>query len=180
MSVTVLPILIFGSMEGVLPGFEFPREESVTVSRIVAVSADSMRASLARTPRFEAPLPLFFRLRFPRPAQATGSGLAIGDTRAILFTHAGHHPGTLSFRVSSAGENSVTFTAVSDDSYLHHWLMWRGSDVTWSAVDATHTRVTWTSRYRRTLDPAWYFAPWERYGMKLAADYLITTAATGS
>jgi hypothetical protein len=180
MSVTVLPLLILGSMEGVLPGFEFPREEAVTVTRIVAVSADSVRASLARTPRFELPLPLFFRLRFPRPAHAAGSGLAIGDTRAILFTHAGHHPGTLSFRVSRTGEGSVTFEAVSDDSYLHHWLTWEGSDVTWSAVDATHARVTWTSRYRRRLDPAWYFAPWERYGMRLAAAYLIATAATGS
>ena len=28
MSVTVLPLLLFGSMEGVLPGFEFPRDEA--------------------------------------------------------------------------------------------------------------------------------------------------------
>jgi hypothetical protein len=38
--------------------------------------------------------------------------------------------------------------------------------------------VTWTLRYRRRLDPAWYFVPLERYGARLAAGYLIETLAT--
>jgi hypothetical protein len=38
--------------------------------------------------------------------------------------------------------------------------------------------VTWTLSYRRRLDPAFYFAPLERYGVRLAADYLIATLAT--
>jgi hypothetical protein len=40
------------------------------------------------------------------------------------------------------------------------------------------TRVTWTLRYRRGLDPAWYFGPWERYAVRLAAAYLIESVAT--
>src|SRR5262249_29468302 len=60
LSVTGFSILSVCSMEGVLPGFHFSREETVTVTRVVAVSADSVAASLARTPRFDAPLPLFF------------------------------------------------------------------------------------------------------------------------
>jgi len=115
-----------------------------------------------------------------RQLLAAGSGLAIGDTRSVLFTHAGHHPGTLVMRVTRSVPGAVTFEAVSDDSYIKHWLTWEGADVTWTAVDATHTRVSWTVRYRRTLDPAWYFKPWERYGAHLAAGYLITTAAAGS
>jgi hypothetical protein len=175
-----LPVFIMASMEGVLPGFAFPRDESVTVTRIVPLSADSVAASLARTPRFDLPLPLFFQMRFPRPVQMTGTGLRVGDERTILFAHAGHHPGTLVMRVASAAPGAVTFDAVSDDSYIRHWLTWEGADVTWTAIDATHARITWTLRYRRTLDPAWYFAPWERYGARLAAGYLIATAATGS
>ena len=38
--------------------------------------------------------------------------------------------------------------------------------------------MTWTLSYRRRLDPAWYFAPLERYGVGLAAGYLIETLAT--
>ncbi len=175
-----LPVLLIASMEGVVPGFNFARDASVTVTRVVPMSADSVAASLARTPRFDAPLPLFFRMRFPRPVQMTGGGLAVGDERTILFSHAGHHPGTLTMRVAHSSPGAVSFDAVSDDSYIRHWLTWEGADVTWSAIDATHARVTWTLRYRRTLDPAWYFAPWEHYGAWLTAGYLITTAATGS
>ena len=40
------------------------------------------------------------------------------------------------------------------------------------------TRVTWTLRYRRGLDPAWYFGPMEQYAARLAAGYLIDTVAT--
>jgi hypothetical protein len=180
LSVTVFSFLSVCSMEGVLPGFHFDREESVTVTRIVPLGAGDVAASLARTPRFDAPLPLFFRARFPRPAAASGQGLRVGDMRSVLFTHAGHHPGTLVMRVSRSAPGAITFDAVSDDSYIKHWLTWEGADVVWSAVDATHTRVSWTVRYRRTLDPAWYFGPWERYGARLAAGYLIATAASGS
>ena len=40
--------------------------------------------------------------------------------------------------------------------------------------------MRWTLRYKRLLDPAWYFGPWERYAAKLTADYLIQTVATPS
>jgi hypothetical protein len=58
-----------------------------------------------------------------------------------------------------------------------HWLSWRSAEVRWRAVPGG-TEVRWTLRYRRRLDPAWYFAPLERYGVRLAAGYLIETLAT--
>jgi hypothetical protein len=50
--------------------------------------------------------------------------------------------------------------------------------VTWEPIGRDATRVTWTLRYRRDLDPAWYFGPWERYATRLAAGYLIDAVAT--
>jgi hypothetical protein len=38
--------------------------------------------------------------------------------------------------------------------------------------------VTWSLRYRRMLDPAWYFGPMQRYANQLTAGYLIDTLAT--
>src|SRR5207237_9436479 len=58
------------------------------------------------------------------------------------------------------------------------WLTWRSSEVRWNAVDADHTKVSWTLNFRRDLDPAWYFRPWERYAVHLAAEYLIENNAT--
>jgi hypothetical protein len=50
--------------------------------------------------------------------------------------------------------------------------------VTYTAVDAEHTRVTWRIAFERQLDPYWYFAPWEQFAVGEAAGYLITANAT--
>jgi hypothetical protein len=67
---------------------------------------------------------------------------------------------------------------VSDTSKIAHWLDWRQAEVRWTAVRPNRTRVRWTVRYTRRLDPAWYFGPWERYAVRLAAGYLVENVAT--
>ena len=66
----------------------------------------------------------------------------------------------------------------ADSSHMTHFLNWRESIVRWEPIDAQTTRVTWTLRYRRDLDPSWYFGPMERYAARLAAGYLIDAVAT--
>jgi hypothetical protein len=38
--------------------------------------------------------------------------------------------------------------------------------------------VTWTVRFERQLDPAWYFTPMERAAVHEAAKFLIAANAT--
>lgn len=170
-------LLIPMSLEGVIPHYELPREHSVSVVRQVAGSVEQVRATLAAPMAFDASLPWFFRLGYPVPGDVSGSGLSIGDSRDIQFRH-GHHPGTLRLAVSSVEPHRVVFTAVSDDSYITHWLRWRRAEVSWREVAPGRTEVTWTLHYWRRLDPSWYFGPLERYGVGLAAHYLIETLAT--
>lgn len=165
------------SMEGVVPGMEFGREESVTAVRVARGTPQEVRAALARTPSFDRELPAFFHLGFPHPSAARGEGLALGDRRSVRFEH-GHHPGTLVMEVSRAAPDGVDFAAVSDDSYIIHWLAWRGAEVRWREVAPGQTEVRWTLRYRRRLDPAWYFGPLERHAARLAAGYLAETLAS--
>ena len=131
-----------------------------------------------RVPRFERELPAFFKLGFPTPGVTGGEGLTIGAERRVEFLHGGHHPGSLVLRVASRTPRSVTFRPEQDDSYITHWLSWRDIDVEWREIAPGQTEVSWTLRYRRRLDPAWYFAPLERYATGLAAGYLIDTLAT--
>jgi len=173
-SLVVVPL----GLEGVVPSLAFDREERVTVTRTVEATPDQVRFALASTPRFDRELPQFFRLGFPTPTHTSGEGLAIGDERRVMFAHGQHHSGALVLRVTVADSASVAFTMGSDSSYITHWLSWEEADVRWAPVGAGRTRVTWTLRYRRRLDPAWYFVPLERYGARLAAGYLIETLAT--
>jgi hypothetical protein len=174
-------IILPTGIEGTMPGVEWNREESVTVSRIVPGAPAEVRAALAARPGFAPALPPFLRLGFPIPIATAGSGLALGDERTIVFAHAhgGHvERGTLAFRIAERDSQFIRFEPVSDDSYVIHWLTWRSSEVRWRAVSPTATRVDWTLRYRRRLDPAWYFKPLERYGVGVAAGYLIDALAT--
>jgi hypothetical protein len=174
----VLLILGPSALEGVIPGFEFGRNATVTRTRVVAGSPSDVEAALARVPSFERELPAFFKLGFPTPGVTGGEGLTIGAERRVEFLHGAHHPGSLVLQVASRTPRSVTFRPAHDDSYITHWLSWRDIDVEWREIAPGQTEVSWTLRYRRRLDPAWYFAPLERYATGLAAGYLIDTLAT--
>jgi hypothetical protein len=174
--VLALAVLALPALEGVVPRFELPREAEVTRVRIVPASPAEVECALAAPMRFDPPLPAFLRLGFPTPGASTGEGLRVGDRRSVAFAH-GHHPGTLVMEVRTAAPGRVEFAPVSDGSYLVHWLSWRSAEVRWREVPGG-TEVRWTLRYRRRLDPAWYFAPLERHGVGVAAGYLIDALAT--
>ena len=86
--------------------------------------------------------------------------------------------GDLVLDLEEARPGLLRWRAVSDNSHMTHFLNWREAIVQWEPVDARTTRVTWTLRYRRGLDPAWYFGPMERYAVQLAAGYLLESVAT--
>ena len=174
----VVLVLLPMSLEGTAARLSFNREETVKVSRVVDASELEVESALSRSPRTNLPLPLYGRMGFPRPTDAHGEGLAIGDTRTVHFAGGEGRPGDLVLRVQESRPGYVRFDAVSDGSKIAHWLKWEFSETEWTAVDAHHTKVTWTLHFRRQLDPAWYFRPWERYAVGLAANYLISANAT--
>lgn len=166
------------SFEGTSDRLSFPREETVVVERLVAASADDVERALAQPLNMEESLPLFLQAGFPRPQATEGEGLRAGDQRTIHFPGGENMSGDLVLEVAEAGDGFARFRFVSDQSMIGRWLTWRSSEVRWNSIDANHTRVTWKLRYRRNLDPAWYFGPWERYGASLAAEHLIDASAT--
>ena len=86
--------------------------------------------------------------------------------------------GDLTLELVEVSANTARWRALGDDSHMTHYLAWQGSEVRWSPVSDTATRVEWTVHYRRGLDPAWYFGPMERVAVRLAAHYLIDSVAT--
>jgi hypothetical protein len=166
------------SFEGTSSKLSFNRSESVTAEALVHASPAEVRNALAATPHFTTTLPFYLRLRFPRPVATSGQGLAVGDRRVIHFAGGEGKPGDLTVEVVSASDSKVNFRVVSDTSKIAHWLAWQSTEVEWSPDGSGQTRVRFTLRYKRLLDPAWYFGPWERYAVGLAGGYFIENAAT--
>ncbi|HKF20763.1 MAG TPA: hypothetical protein VKE93_04295 [Candidatus Angelobacter sp.] len=171
--IAILPM----TLEGSRPALSLNREEAVTARRVVHATNEEVEGALSKSQRTNLSLPFFFK-SFPHPTEAHGQGLRLGDLRAVHFAGGEGHPGDVVLRVVESAPGHVRFEAVSDKSKIAHWLAWEYADVRWQRVDATHTQVEWTLGYRRLLDPAWYFRPWERYAVRVSADYLIRANAT--
>lgn len=174
MNCTCIAVLAMMSLEGVTEALSFGRDEVVVVRREVSLSAGEVMQVLAAPPEFdEAELPLFLKLGFPLPQEFRGQGLAIGDERVIHFAGGEGDPGDVVVRVVESSSNKVVFRLVKDESHIDHWLAWK--EIAWEVAknSAGNNEVSITMSYERKLDPAWYFKPVERYGVKKAGEYFI-------
>lgn len=175
----VAVLLLPMCLEGVFPQTTFDRRQTVEVTQVVDAPADAVETALAKSPRVGTVLPAYLRIGFPRPLEARGEGLQVGDLRTIHFSGAeGDPPGDLVSRVTVRGPGYIRVDTVSDGSKLTQWIRWDSSEVMWKAIGAGHTAVTWRIRFERQLDPAWYFVPWERVAVHEAAKYMIEANAT--
>lgn len=172
---TALILLPFVAMsfEGVNTLLSLPRENIVQVDAVVLGDVLSIRHTLAGPLHFGRHLPVFLRLGFPLPTESAGEGLETGTRKAVHFAGGEGHPGDLTAVITGGGEGWTQCDFVSDTSHIAHWLAWETAKVEWSAVNDRQVHIRWTVTYRRSLDPAWYFGPLERYGVRLAIEYLI-------
>lgn len=171
--IVILPALVLMSLEGVTGLLSFPRDEVITVAQETSLTPTEARAILALGPEFDADaLPGFLRLGFPQPKAITGGGLETGDQWRISFAGGEGKPGDLLAEVTESEPNHILVTRVSDTSHIAHWLDWQ--DAEWKLEPTTNgTRIILTMRYRRLLDPAWYFKPIEQYGVRKAGEYFL-------
>jgi hypothetical protein len=185
LSCLVILVLVPMSLEGVTEKTSFTRDEWVIESRLVQAPAADVGRAIFSSPRFDRPLPLYLRAGFPRATHARVEQSATG-TRWIIGIRGGEmklngmepRAGTLVLQLEEARAGFMQWRVISDDSHMTHFLRWREARVEWQPASGGGTNVTWTLRYDRGLDPAWYFGPWERYAARLAAGYLIDSVAT--
>lgn len=177
----VVALVFVAGLEGAVPILDVPRDSSVTVSRFVDATPAEVERALASQPQFDRPRPALLQIGFPRPVDAWGSGLQVGDQRTIAIVGDGHYgttaTGHLVMAVTHRTATSVQFTTVQDTSRVADWLTWQKSEVTWGPADGG-TVVTWTVHYERRLAPFWYFDPVQRGAVHLSAGYLIDAVAT--
>jgi hypothetical protein len=184
-SCLVLLVVVPMSLEGVTDFTSVNRDESVAATRIVGASSQAVARALFEPPRFDRVRPLYLRAGFPSPV-ATRVERSADGTRWVIQLRGGElrlngmepRQGDLVLALEETRPGLVRWRAVSDSSHMTHFLNWREIVVQWEPVNSEATKVTWTLRYRRGLDPAWYFGPWERYAVRLAAGYLIDSVAT--
>lgn len=178
--VPCLVLLLFAGMstEGVNPSLSLGREETVAVERVIAATPEQVDAALSATPRLDGQFPMYLRMGFPLPKAVSGYGTAPGTEYRVHFAGGEGKPGDLLLQVTEHRQGRLSLRALTDSSHVAHWIRWESSTVEWKSCGAEHTCVRWSLQYRRLLDPAWYFRPWERYAVALTASQLIEDVAT--
>ncbi|MBK1826867.1 hypothetical protein JIN81_07540 [Haloferula rosea] len=171
--VVILPVLLLMSLEGVTGWLSFPRDEVVVVEQWTSMKPEEAWEELSVGPDFDlSRLPLFLRMGFPMPREIDGTGLEVGDNWRIHFAGGEGKPGDLTAEVVVSGEGRARVVKQDDTSHIAHWLDWQEAE--WELIpERGGTRVRLTMRYERLLDPAWYFKPIERYGVRKAGEYFL-------
>ncbi|AEV87946.1 hypothetical protein ACWT_6935 [Actinoplanes sp. SE50] len=169
-----LPLLLVGSAEGTSGDLRIHPDQSVEVTRVVALAPDQVRAVLEAGPQPTATRSLPLRLLdVPVPEHVHGDGLAPGDRWTFVYHGSSHGPGgDIVTRVTDAGPARVTWSVIEDTSITGRWVGMRDATLTWHTVPAG-TSITLRVDYRRGLDPSWYFGPLQDGLMHAGAEHLL-------
>jgi hypothetical protein len=176
-ALVLVPVVVLG-LEGTTAATTLPVGNTVAATSVVLAAPAEVEAALGSTPTFDEPLPAFLRrAQFPHPVGAAGSGLDVGDVRYVLLSGP-KGPTPLYLRVLEHAPGRVVFDIDAEAAPIAGWLSLRRAVVTWSPETTSTTTVRWELEFDRLLSPAFYFAPLERYAVRLAAGYLIRSVAT--
>lgn len=173
-----LPLIaLIASLEGTHTSLSFERANSVVVTQVVDRPVEELRANLDLPFDLRTDRHWFLRI-FSMPAPVGKSPLTAGDIHSVDFTYhrwlvTNTHRGRMRVEISDVGARHVTTTVREDTSYISHYLDLRGTQVDLNPLDASTTEVMLTVHFDRKLDPAWYFDPLERYGIRKMAEFLI-------
>ena len=170
--------VIIVSVEGLTDTTSFPREEVITRTHILSLTPEQIHANLAQPVHLDAKRSLFLSL-FPLPERIDAPNFVQGATHKAFFTYrrwglTNIHKGETHLHMKTIQPLLVETEVTKDTSYFSHYLRVHGTKIEMAPRANGTTQVNLTIRYRRTLDPAWYFGPLQRRAIGESADYLLT------
>jgi hypothetical protein len=170
--------VIVVSVEGLTDTTSFPREEVITRTQVLNLTPKQIHANLARPIHLDAKRSAFLSI-FPLPERIEAPKFEQGATHTAYFTYrrwgfTNVHKGETRIAMNTVKPLFVETEVTKDTSYFSHYLKIHGTQIKMLPQTDGSTQVSLTIRYRRTLDPAWYFGPMQRRAIGESAEYLLT------
>ncbi len=169
--------VIITSVEGLTDTTSFPREEVITRTHILNLTPEEIHANLARPVHLDAKRSAFLSI-FPLPERIDAPKFAQGETHTAYFTYrrwgfTNVHKGETRLHMKTVKPLLIETEVTKNTSYFSHYLTIHGTKIEMVPQADGSTEVRLTIRYRRDLDPAWYFGPMQRRAIRESADYLL-------
>ena len=165
------------SVEGLTDTTSFPREEVITHTHILNLTPEQIHANLAQPVHLEEGRSKFLSI-FPLPDRIDAPDFAQGQTHTAYFTYrrwgfTNVHRGETQLHIKTVEPLLVETEITKNTSYFSNYLTIHGTQIKMTPQADGATAVSLTIRYRRDLDPAWYFGPLQRRAIGESADYLL-------
>jgi hypothetical protein len=165
------------SMEGLTEPTTVARYREATRVAVVEGSIAELQANMARPIVFPKERDWYLSI-FPLPDRVEAGTLKAGDIHRMHFTYrrwffANLHQGEMHLRIAEVSPRRIRTQITRDDSYLSHYMRVEGTEVNFTDLGGGRTRVALTVKYRRLLDPYWYFGPLQQAAAERSAGYLI-------
>lgn len=175
-----IPILILLlATEGLTEPTTVQRYREATHVAVVEGSIEELMANMAKPIAFPKERHWYLSI-FPLPTRVEAGTLNAGDVHRLHFVYkrwffTNFHEGEMHLRIAEVAPARIRTEIVRDDSYLSHYMKIDGTEVRFRDLGGDRTEVSLTVKYRRLLDPYWYFGPLQQSAAKLSARYLIDT-----
>lgn len=175
-----LPLLfIIAAAEGLFPATTFEREQAASFVAVSPLSVAELKANMAEPITFDQQRHWFLRI-FPLPDRIEAGSLNPGDIHKLHFTYrrwfvTNVHKGEMHLRIAQVGPQDIETQIIRDDTYLSHYLKTHGTRIHFEPMPGGGTKIALTVKYRRLLDPAWYFGPMQELATRQSARYFIET-----
>ena len=169
-SAFIVPLLLLGlATEGVV--YDLPDQIQASETRVLDTTSDDLIVSLAQPAELPSLEPVLFQLPFPRPTAFVGEGADVGDIRIVEFGPDAEQ-GELTLQISEKTSDSITWDIVSDTTPMAGWMVFHDASAEW-APSPDGLEVTVTIDFERSLSPAIYFDPLQRWGVGEMAEVLM-------
>jgi hypothetical protein len=165
------------SAEGLSEPTTIERYREATHVAVVQASVAQLQANMARPIAFPKDRGWYLSI-FPLPHSVEAGTLKAGDVHRLHFEYrrwffANIHRGEMHLRIAEVSPRRIRTQIVRDDSYLSHYMRVKCTEVHFTELGGGRTRVALTVKYRRLLDPYWYFGPLQQAAAQRSAEYLI-------
>lgn len=176
----VLPAIIAVLIsEGLLESTTIEREQSATYITTTDQNIAQLKENMAAPISFDKKRGWFLSI-FPLPDRIEAGSLGVGDVHRLHFTYkrwvwSNIHHGTMDIRITDVQAQKIQTTITRNTAYLSHYMEIHGTEVLFTPLDNGGTQISLTVKYKRLLDPAWYFGPMQHLAAKQSAKYLVDT-----
>ena len=170
-------VMVLASLEGTTQTLSFDRDESVSVVLNSNVHPSTLHQNLTLPMDLQQDRNWLLQL-FPMPYEIDSPEFEIGavhiaKTRYHRWFVTNTHEGELQLEITKLTDHSLATRIIEDTSYFSSYLTLKGTKIDLLPLADGGTQINLTIHYRRDLDPAWYFAPIQRYAIHHMAHLII-------